>query len=100
MTAIRDGSKGRLVVDSIGNIGPHYSRTLREWRKRFVANFDDFIVPGKSLTQRAVDDAHQYKTLALKDEYPDVMNGPNGDEEIEVFKRKWIYYLYVHLGLY
>ncbi|CAL1711760.1 unnamed protein product [Somion occarium] len=81
MTAIRDGSKGRLVVDSIGNIGPHYSRTLREWRKRFVANFDDFIVP------------------SLKKEYPDVMNGPNSAEEIEVFKRKWIYYFaYSEIG--
>ncbi|KAK7691991.1 hypothetical protein QCA50_005396 [Cerrena zonata] len=81
MTAIRDGSKGRLVVDSIGNIGPHYSRTLREWRKRFVANFDSFIVP------------------SLKKEYPEVMNGPNGPEEIEVFKRKWIYYFaYSEIG--
>lgn len=66
------GSGGRLVVDSVSNIGPHYARTLREWRQRFLANFDDVVVP------------------ALKKEYPDVMSGRNGRSEIEVFKRKWL----------
>ena len=32
------GSQGRLVVDSVSNIGPHYARTLREWRRRFEAD--------------------------------------------------------------
>jgi cyclopropane-fatty-acyl-phospholipid synthase len=27
-----------LVVDKLDNIGPHYARTLREWRERFIAN--------------------------------------------------------------
>ena len=40
------GSQGRLVVDSVSNIGPHYARTLREWRRRFEARFEDAVVPG------------------------------------------------------
>ncbi|KAJ7677474.1 CFS1-like protein [Mycena rosella] len=74
LQSMQEGSSGRLIVDSVSNIGPHYARTLREWRRRFLHQFDSVIVP------------------ALKREYPDVMNGPHGKEEIEVFKRKWIYY--------
>ncbi|KAG5652823.1 hypothetical protein H0H81_003539 [Sphagnurus paluster] len=74
LQTMQAGSRGRLVVDSVSNIGPHYARTLREWRRRFLDRFDSVIVP------------------ALKREYPDVMSGPRGHEEIEVFKRKWIYY--------
>ncbi|KAJ7134792.1 CFS1-like protein [Mycena epipterygia] len=74
LQSLQEGSSGRLIVDSVSNIGPHYARTLREWRRRFLNQFDSVIVP------------------ALKREYPDVMNGPRGKEEIEVFKRKWIYY--------
>lgn len=66
------GSSGRLIVDSVSNIGPHYARTLREWRRRFLARFESAIVP------------------ALMREYPDVMAGPRGRAEIEVFKRKWL----------
>ncbi|RPD62533.1 cyclopropane-fatty-acyl-phospholipid synthase [Lentinus tigrinus ALCF2SS1-7] len=70
------GSHGRLVVDSVSNIGPHYARTLREWRRRFEAHFEDTIIP------------------ALKAEYPGVMDTDDAkaQEEIEVFRRKWIYY--------
>ncbi|CCM03566.1 uncharacterized protein FIBRA_05702 [Fibroporia radiculosa] len=74
--SLERGTQGRLVVDSVENIGPHYARTLREWRKRFEGRFEDVIVP------------------ELKKEYPDVMgnNAKNAREEIDVFKRKWIYY--------
>jgi cyclopropane-fatty-acyl-phospholipid synthase len=68
------GSKGTLQVDSVCNIGPHYSRTLREWRKRFILSFDSIIAP------------------ALLDEYAVVMNEAEREEEIQAFKRKWIYY--------
>ncbi|KAK7469372.1 hypothetical protein VKT23_003847 [Stygiomarasmius scandens] len=71
---MQEGSKGTLTVDSVTNIGPHYARTLREWRRRFLAKFDSVVVP------------------ALQKEYPEVMSGPRGPAEIEVFKRKWIYY--------
>ncbi|CAK5284066.1 unnamed protein product [Mycena citricolor] len=74
LQTMQEGSGGRLTVDNVSNIGPHYARTLREWRRRFLHRFDSVIVP------------------ALKREYPTVMNGPRGKEEIEVFKRKWIYY--------
>ncbi|KAG6887994.1 hypothetical protein C0992_009974 [Termitomyces sp. T32_za158] len=73
LQTMRSGSQGRLIVDSVSNIGPHYARTLREWRKRFLDRFESVIVP------------------SLKTEYPDVMCGPRGREEIEVFKRKWIF---------
>jgi len=72
--SLESGSKARLIVDSVVNIGPHYARTLREWRRRFLARFDSVIVP------------------ALNREYPDVMGGQRGLREIEVFKRKWMYY--------
>ncbi|KAJ7781761.1 CFS1-like protein [Mycena maculata] len=75
LQSMQEGSSGRLIVDSVSNIGPHYARTLREWRRRFLHQFDSVIVP------------------SLKREYPDVMNGPRGKEEIEVFKRKWIYHI-------
>ncbi|WWC86135.1 uncharacterized protein L201_001006 [Kwoniella dendrophila CBS 6074] len=70
------GSQNRLVLDSISNIGPHYARTLREWRHRFVANFESLVIP------------------ALFDEHPNM-----NDEDIQVFKRKWIYYFaYCEIG--
>ncbi|QRV92947.1 cyclopropane-fatty-acyl-phospholipid synthase [Ceratobasidium sp. AG-Ba] len=31
------GGNSKLVVDNVENIGPHYARTLREWRSRFLA---------------------------------------------------------------
>ena len=72
LDTLQTGSKGKLTVDSVSNIGPHYARTLREWRKRFLKVFDTKIVP------------------ALQAQYPDVMSGPRGKQEIQVFKRKWI----------
>ena len=72
LQALEKGSSGRLIVDSVSNIGPHYARTLREWRRRFLDRFESIIVP------------------ALKDQYPEVMTGERGRQEIEVFKRKWI----------
>ncbi|KAH9979987.1 hypothetical protein BGW80DRAFT_1442042 [Lactifluus volemus] len=32
-------TSGQLVIELILNIGPHYARTLREWRRRFKNNF-------------------------------------------------------------
>jgi len=75
--SLEPGSQGHLTVDSITNISVHYVRTLSEWRQRFLNCFDDVIVP------------------ALRREYPDVMGeqcGDSGKENIQVFKRKWIYY--------
>lgn len=69
---MKTGSKSKLVVDSVSNIGPHYARTLREWRRTFEDRFETVIEP------------------ALRAEYPGVMNSVGGKEEIQVFKRKWI----------
>ncbi|KAI5831537.1 CFS1-like protein [Schizophyllum commune Tattone D] len=74
------GSANRLTVDSVSNIGPHYARTLREWRRRFLEKFESVIEP------------------ALRKEHPEVMGGESGGvkdrgrKEVEVFRRKWLYY--------
>ncbi|KAJ6604982.1 S-adenosyl-L-methionine-dependent methyltransferase [Mycena sp. CBHHK59/15] len=58
-----------LNLETVENIGPHYPRTLREWSYRFQRNFDLHIVPG------------------LRTRHPDLK-----DEDIDIFRRKWIYY--------
>ncbi|KAK7038374.1 CFS1-like protein [Favolaschia claudopus] len=66
--SLNSGSQSRLIVDSVLNIGPHYARTLREWKRNFLENWEGVIAK------------------ALVEEY-------NLDaEELEVFRRKWIYY--------
>ena len=96
------GSQGRLVVDAVSNIGPHYARTLREWRRRFEAHFEDTIIPGAyacslnlaSCVARPPLHVLTGPGTALKAEYPGVMDldYAKAREEIEVFRRKWIYY--------
>lgn len=66
---ISKGSEGTLVVERIENIGGHYAKTLRLWREEFVKNFESRIRP------------------ALMNEHDDM-----GEKEVEVFRRKWIYY--------
>jgi len=61
-----NGSEGRLATDSVSNIGPHYARTLREWKRRFTANFEAVIAP------------------ALRKQYD------LSDCDLEIFRRKWI----------
>jgi cyclopropane-fatty-acyl-phospholipid synthase len=63
--AIHSASAGSLVVDSIENIGPHYTKALRLWREAFLSNWATSIQP--QLT--AMDNA-----------------------DAEIFKRKWEYY--------
>ncbi|KAK4046516.1 hypothetical protein OIO90_006545 [Microbotryomycetes sp. JL221] len=75
--ALYTGSRGKLIVEQIENIGPHYARTLREWRRRFEATFETEIVP------------------ALREAYPELKSR----KQIEVFRRKWIYYfVYCEIG--
>ncbi|THH20552.1 hypothetical protein EW146_g850 [Bondarzewia mesenterica] len=77
---ITSATEGRFLVDSISNIGPHYARTLREWRWRFVNNFDMI-------------------EKALHREHPGSFEGENGQLELKVFWRKWIYYFcYCEVG--
>jgi Mycolic acid cyclopropane synthetase len=64
--AMNTASEGRFVTDSVTNIGPHYARTIRDWKRKFIRNFDYTIAP------------------LLKDECRmDLV-------EIAWFKRKWI----------
>ncbi|KAH7107208.1 cyclopropane-fatty-acyl-phospholipid synthase [Auriculariales sp. MPI-PUGE-AT-0066] len=81
ISSLNKGSQNRLIVDSVDNIGPHYARTLREWARRFDACFDTVIAP------------------TLRSQHPSVMDGPNGVEELAVFRRKWMYYFqYCEIG--
>ncbi|KAF7340298.1 CFS1-like protein [Mycena venus] len=65
---LNEGSSGRLVVDSVLNIGPHYARTLREWKRRLHASWEGIVA-------KALVEQHHLDTKAL-----------------EIFRRKWIYY--------
>lgn len=69
VAACRAGARNRLVVDSVVNIGPHYARTLRVWRDKFMANFDARIRP------------------ALLNEHRGMTDG-----DVDLFRRKWEYY--------
>ncbi|SJL13977.1 uncharacterized protein ARMOST_17429 [Armillaria ostoyae] len=70
METMNAGSSARLTVDSMVNIGPHYARTLREWKRNFVDSWETTISPAL---------VRKYSLTAA---------------EQEVFRRKWIYYLY------
>ncbi|KAF7296434.1 CFS1-like protein [Mycena chlorophos] len=68
INTLTQGTEGRLLIDSVLNIGPHYARTLREWKARFLASWDGTV------------------KKALREAY-------SLDEQgLEIFKRKWIYY--------
>lgn len=78
-----DGSNGNLVLDTLVSIGPHYARTLREWKLRFQANFDPIIRP------------------ALLRDHDEISRLPAEarQKEVDVFRRKWIYYfVYCEVG--
>jgi cyclopropane-fatty-acyl-phospholipid synthase len=66
-------TSGQLVVESISNIGPHYARTLREWRRGFVDNFAKI-------------------EQALRKDYPGVFDSEDerSAHELAVFRRKWL----------
>lgn len=67
--AISKGSDGTLIVERIENIGGHYAKTLRLWKEEFILNFESKIKP------------------ALMRDHKEM-----GEREIEVFRKKWIYY--------
>lgn len=69
MASIDTGSKHNLIVDSIENIGPHYAKTLRLWREKFLLNFERDIRPALIRQGQA-----------------------STKEEVETFKNKWVYY--------
>lgn len=61
-----ENTSGRLTVDSVMNIGPHYARTLREWKAKFLANWEGII-------KKALQDQHSLD-----------------EDGLEVFKRRWL----------
>ncbi|UZJ57209.1 hypothetical protein CBS101457_006529 [Exobasidium rhododendri] len=80
---VQRGSKGALVLDTVHSIGPHYSRTLREWRRRFEALFDTVI------SKALVEDHEEIRRLNKVDQA----------REIQIFRRKWLYYfIYCEVG--
>ena len=74
VSSIKSGSKDKLVVESLENIGGHYTRALRLWRESFLANFEDKIKP------------------ALLRDHPSMKGGKDEGYEVDVFRRKWEYY--------
>jgi hypothetical protein len=74
VNSLERATSGRLMVESISNVGPHYARTLREWRRRFVDNFAEI-------------------ERALRKDHPgefDSEQGERGARELAVFRRKWL----------
>jgi hypothetical protein len=74
VSSLNRATSGQLVVDSISNIGPHYARTLREWRRRFVDNFAEI-------------------EQALRKDHPGVFDSEQDERsahELAVFRRKWL----------
>ncbi|KAL1924876.1 uncharacterized protein VTP21DRAFT_4530 [Calcarisporiella thermophila] len=69
MVAAQKGSENQLIPHQVINIGPHYVRTLRLWRERFLDTFECEI------------------TAALKEQSPGMTQ-----RELDVFRRKWEYY--------
>lgn len=75
LEAIRSGSAHghppRLITESVADIGPNFVKTLRLWREKFLANFDTLI-----------------RSALLAKHKEDGMS----EEDVQVFKRKWVYY--------
>lgn len=65
LETMNGGSSGRLTTDSVINIGPHYARTLRSWKRKFLANWDLII-------KQDLEDRYSLNI-----------------EELDIFKRKW-----------
>lgn len=72
------GSQGTMVLQSVDSIGPHYARTLREWRRRFEASFEG----EGGIRQALLRDHEQIRNLPKQQQ----------EAEVDVFRRKWLYY--------
>ncbi|PSK35080.1 hypothetical protein B9Z65_1663 [Elsinoe australis] len=67
--AAREGSKATLIPEALENIGPHYAKTLRLWKEKFLENFDARIKPALLKEHRVM-----------------------SESDVQLFKRKWEYY--------
>jgi cyclopropane-fatty-acyl-phospholipid synthase len=81
VSSLEIGTSGSLIIDSITNIAEHYAPTLRRWRENFEENFD---------AEGGIRDA-------LGKAHPDITTNPgDAQDEVDIFRRKWLYYLYVN----
>ncbi|PNS18662.1 hypothetical protein CAC42_5201 [Sphaceloma murrayae] len=69
LEAARQGSNATLIPDAVENIGPHYAKTLRLWKEKFLENFDAQIKPALLREHRGM-----------------------SESDVQLFKRKWEYY--------
>jgi len=69
VAAINKGSGKKLIVEHVENIGPHYAKTLRLWKEKFMANFDEEIRPSLLV---------EFEGTTKTD--------------VEIFRRKWEYH--------
>ncbi|KAI9035902.1 cyclopropane-fatty-acyl-phospholipid synthase [Aspergillus affinis] len=75
LEAVNNGTKHMLSLESLYEYDAHYARALAEWRQNFTDNYETQIAP------------------ALRREYS------LSDEEIELFRLKYIYYFtYTEVG--
>ncbi|KAK8039406.1 hypothetical protein PG993_007817 [Apiospora rasikravindrae] len=86
---IRRGSGGRLVVEDVTSVGVHYARALRCWRRNFLRQFDEKILPELLLgrSQSGKSSGRENKEVGSRRR-----RGGMSKAEIEVFRRKWVYY--------
>lgn len=78
VNGMTQGSQGTMVLQAVDSIGPHYARTLREWRRRFEDSFD-----GKGGIREVLLRDHAAIRTLPEDKR---------EQEVEVFRRKWLYY--------
>jgi hypothetical protein len=74
VSSLDRATSGQLIIDSISNIGPHYARTLREWRRNVVDNFAEI-------------------EQALRKDHPGMFDSEQDERsahELAVFRRKWL----------
>lgn len=58
-----------MIPEALENIGPHYAKTLRLWKEKFLENFDARIKPALLKEHRGM-----------------------SESDVQLFKRKWEYY--------
>lgn len=59
--AVYKGSKGKLIVEDLENIGGHYAKALRLWREDFVKNFDAVVAKADDKGKQIYDDVFKRK---------------------------------------
>ncbi|CAO1623907.1 unnamed protein product [Sympodiomycopsis kandeliae] len=78
VNGMAEGSNGTMVLQAVDSIGPHYARTLREWRQRFENAFE-----GKGgIRESLLRESDAIRSLSAE----------KREAEVDVFRRKWLYY--------